>query len=308
MLTGPVAAALRAGRTQNAPKSSPARRSKTDDTLPQGHVVLVGAGPGNAGLMTLQGLRALQEADVIVHDRLVSPEVLDLARRDAARFDVGKFVGGGGATQEEINALLVEHAQRGEYVVRLKGGDPFVFGRGGEEIDHLRAHGVSFEVIPGITAAIAAGAYAGIPLTDRRHAQAVRFLTGNSDEQLAQFNFSDLAAGRETLAFYMSVGRLAALRDKLLASGVAGPHARGVHRECQPRRAARHQLHGRSTCIATRSCRSSQRARHADHRQRRRQRGRAAVVWPARAAISGLKFSLAEYQQERARMPKPTGT
>src|SRR5262249_44555943 len=142
-------------------------------------------------------------------------------RRDAARFDVGKFVGGGGATQEEINALLVEHAQRGEYVVRLKGGDPFVFGRGGEEIDCLRRHGVSFEVIPGITAAIAAGAYAGGPLTDRRHAQAVRLLTGNSDEQLAQFNFSDLAAARETLAFYMSVGRLTALRDKLLASGVS---------------------------------------------------------------------------------------
>ena len=106
--------------------------------------------------------------------------------------------------------------------VRLKGGDPFVFGRGGEEIDHLRAHGVSFEVVPGITAALAAGAYAGVPLTDRRHSQAVRLLTGNSDEQLAQFNYSDLAAGRETLAFYMSVGRLAPLRDKLLLSGVAG--------------------------------------------------------------------------------------
>ena len=222
MLTGPVAASLRAGRTQRA-EDLTARALEDPAAVPQGHVVLVGAGPGNAGLMTLQGLRALQEAAVIVHDRLVSPEVLDLARRDAARFDVGKFVGGGGATQEEINALLVEHAQRGEYVVRLKGGDPFVYGRGGEEIDHLRAHGVSFEVIPGITAAIAAGAYAGIPLTDRRYSQAVRFLTGNSDEQLRQFDFSDLAAGRETLAFYMSVGRLAALRDKLLASGAPGP-------------------------------------------------------------------------------------
>jgi uroporphyrin-III C-methyltransferase/precorrin-2 dehydrogenase/sirohydrochlorin ferrochelatase len=221
MLTGPVAASLRAGRTQRA-EDLTARALDDPASVPPGHVVLVGAGPGNAGLMTLQGLRALQEADVIIHDRLVSPEVLDLARRDAARFDVGKFVGGGGATQEEINALLVEHAQRGEYVVRLKGGDPFVFGRGGEEIDFLRAHGVSFEVIPGITAAVAAGAYAGVPLTDRRHAQAVRFLTGNSDEQLRQFDFSDLAAGRETLAFYMSVGRLAALRDKLLASAVDG--------------------------------------------------------------------------------------
>ena len=219
MLTGPVAASVRAGRIERAEQLT---REALDAaaSIPPGHVVLVGAGPGNSGLMTLQGLRALQEADVIVHDRLVSPEVLELARRDAARFDVGKFVGGGGATQEEINALLVEHAQRGEIVVRLKGGDSFVFGRGGEEIDFLRAHGVSFEVIPGITAALAAGAYAGVPLTDRRHAQAVRFLTGNSHEQLAQFDFSDLAAGRETLAFYMSVGKLAPLRDKLLASGV----------------------------------------------------------------------------------------
>ena len=221
MLTGPVAAALRAGRTQRA-EDLAARALEDPAAVPQGHVVLVGAGPGNAGLMTLQGLRALQEADVIVHDRLVSPEVLDLARRDAARFDVGKFVGGGGATQEEINALLVEHAQRGEYVVRLKGGDPFVFGRGGEEIDYMREHGVSFEVIPGITAAVAAGAYAGIPLTDRRYSQAVRFLTGNSDEQLAQYSYADLAAGRETLCFYMSVGRLAGLRAQLLTAGVAG--------------------------------------------------------------------------------------
>jgi uroporphyrin-III C-methyltransferase/precorrin-2 dehydrogenase/sirohydrochlorin ferrochelatase len=211
---------LRAGRTEKAEELAQ-RALDASNAAPQGHVVLVGAGPGNAGLMTLQGLRALQEADIIVHDRLVSPEVLELARRDAARFDVGKFVGGGGATQDEINKLLVEHAQRGEYVVRLKGGDSFVFGRGGEEIDVLRRHGVSFEVIPGITAAIAAGAYSGVALTDRRHAQAVRFLTGNSAEQLAQFDFSDLAAGRETLAFYMSVGRLSALRDKLLASGVA---------------------------------------------------------------------------------------
>jgi uroporphyrin-III C-methyltransferase/precorrin-2 dehydrogenase/sirohydrochlorin ferrochelatase len=221
MLTGPVAASLRADRQAQAEELT-RKALEASDALPAGHVVLVGAGPGNSGLMTLQGLRALQEADVIVHDRLVSAEVIDLARRDAARFDVGKFVGGGGATQEEINKLLVEHAQRGEYVVRLKGGDSFVFGRGGEEIDYLREHGVSFEVIPGITAAIAAGAYSGIPLTDRRYAQSVRFLTGNSDEQIAQFNYSDLAAGRETLAFYMSVGRLAGLRAQLLAAGVAG--------------------------------------------------------------------------------------
>jgi uroporphyrin-III C-methyltransferase/precorrin-2 dehydrogenase/sirohydrochlorin ferrochelatase len=221
MLTGPVAASLRADRQAQADELT-RKALEAADGLPTGHVVLVGAGPGASGLMTLAGLRALQEADVIVHDRLVSPEVLDLSRRDAARFDVGKFVGGGGATQEEINKLLVEHAQRGEYVVRLKGGDPFVFGRGGEEIDYMRQHGVSFEVIPGITAAIAAGAYSGIPLTDRRHSQAVRFLTGNSDAQLAQYSYSDLAAGRETLAFYMSVGRLVGLRAQLLGCGVPG--------------------------------------------------------------------------------------
>jgi uroporphyrin-III C-methyltransferase/precorrin-2 dehydrogenase/sirohydrochlorin ferrochelatase len=219
MLTGPVAAAVRAERHAKAEELT-RNALENLDSLPAGHVVLVGAGPGNSGLMTLQGLRSLQEADVIVHDRLVSAVVLDLARRDAARVDVGKFVVGGGATQDEINKLLVEHAQRGEYVVRLKGGDPFVYGRGGEEIDFMRAHGVSYEVIPGITAALAAGAYSGVPLTDRRYSQSVRFLTGNSDEQVAQFNYSDLAAGRETLAFYMSVGRLAALRDKLLASDV----------------------------------------------------------------------------------------
>jgi uroporphyrin-III C-methyltransferase / precorrin-2 dehydrogenase / sirohydrochlorin ferrochelatase len=219
MLTGPVAASLRADRQAQADDLT-RKALESADGIPSGHVVLVGAGPGNAGLMTLAGLRALQEADVIVHDRLVSAEVLDLARRDAARFDVGKFVGGGGATQEEINKLLVEHAQRGEYVVRLKGGDPFVFGRGGEEIDFLRRHDVSFEVIPGITAALAAGAYAGITLTDRRHSQAVRLLTGNSDEQLAQYSYADLAAGRETLTFYMSVGRLVGLRARLLAAGV----------------------------------------------------------------------------------------
>jgi uroporphyrin-III C-methyltransferase/precorrin-2 dehydrogenase/sirohydrochlorin ferrochelatase len=105
--------------------------------------------------------------------------------------------------------------------VRLKGGDPFVFGRGGEEIDYLRKHGVTFEVVPGITAALAAGAFSGIPLTDRRHAQAVRFLTGNSDEQVSEFSYADLAAGRETLAFYMTVGKLQVLRERLLAQGVA---------------------------------------------------------------------------------------
>jgi uroporphyrin-III C-methyltransferase/precorrin-2 dehydrogenase/sirohydrochlorin ferrochelatase len=164
-------------------------------------------------------LRALQEADVVIHDRLASAGVLELARRDAERIDVGKRPGAG-TSQDAINALLVEHARRGRRVVRLKGGDPFIFGRGGEEIDALRAAGISFDVVPGITAAVAASASAAIPLTDRRHVHAVRLITGNDAEILDAFDFSDVAAGRETLAVYMGVAQLPALRARLLAAGV----------------------------------------------------------------------------------------
>ena len=257
-----------------------------EDALPPGHVVLVGAGPGNAGLMTLQGLRALQEADVIVHDRLVSPEVLELARRDAARFDVGKFVGGGGATQEEINELLVEHAQRGEYVVRLKGGDPFVFGRGGEEIDFLREHGVSFEVIPGITAAIAAGAYAGIPLTDRRHAQAVRFLTGNSDEQLAPVRFlRSRRRARDTRVLHERRPARRAARQTTGCPACAGDMPVAFIENASRARAARASSRSVEHMHRDAVMNKIKAPSHADHRQRRGQRGRAAVVWPA--AIAG---------------------
>src|SRR6185312_247296 len=136
-----------------------------------GSVVLVGAGPGDPGLLPLRGLRALNEADVILHDRLVSAEVLELARRDADRIEVGKQAGKHHATQDEIHALLLEHAQAGRRVVRLKGGDPFVFGRGGEELEFLREHGIPYEVVPGVTAALACAAHAGVPLTHRDHAQ-----------------------------------------------------------------------------------------------------------------------------------------
>lgn len=228
LLTGPAAGAIRAHRPAEADRLATrelarlgreAGRAEAGTVNAPGHVTLVGAGPGDPGLLTLKGLRALQEADVVIHDRLASPEVLDLARRDAERIDVGKRPGAG-PTQAAINALIVAEARRGRRVVRLKGGDPFIFGRGGEEIDALRAAGVSFDVVPGITAAVAAGAGASIPLTDRRHVHALRLITGNDAETLERFNFSDVAAGRETLAVYMGVAQLPLLRDRLLRAGV----------------------------------------------------------------------------------------
>ncbi|MCW5570009.1 MAG: siroheme synthase CysG [Steroidobacteraceae bacterium] len=229
LLTGSAAQAIRSGRSAEADRLATRelarlrhREDRADcdaDSTAAGHVSLVGAGPGDPGLLTLKGLRALQEADVVIHDRLASAGVLELARRDAERIDVGKRPGAG-TSQDAINALLVEHARRGRRVVRLKGGDPFIFGRGGEEIDALRAAGISFDVVPGITAAVAASASAAIPLTDRRHVHAVRLITGNDAEILDAFDFSDVAAGRETLAVYMGVAQLPALRARLLAAGV----------------------------------------------------------------------------------------
>src|SRR5258708_13228498 len=146
-----------------------------------GTVALVGAGPGDPELLTFKALRALHHPDVILHDRLVPPAVLDMARRDARRICVGKAAGGLGSTQAEINALLIEHALAGERVVRLKGGDPFIFGRGGEELEALRQARIDFSVIPGITAAAGCAAYAGIPLTHRDYAHSVTFVAGHGD-------------------------------------------------------------------------------------------------------------------------------
>jgi uroporphyrin-III C-methyltransferase/precorrin-2 dehydrogenase/sirohydrochlorin ferrochelatase len=183
-------------------------------------VTLVGAGPGDPGLLTLHALRALQTADVILTDRLVSPEVLALARREAQVINVGKQPGGHGARQSRINRLLVVHARRGRMVVRLKGGDPFIFGRGGEELEYLKRHGVLYEVVPGITAALACAAYAGIPLTHRDHAQSLQFVTAHCRDSLDRIDRRGLARPGQTLAFYMGVGELDAVRDRLIETGL----------------------------------------------------------------------------------------
>ncbi|NKJ23801.1 siroheme synthase CysG [Dyella sp. SG609] len=220
LFAGPVLQLLRRAQPEQA-EAEAERALAGAVTQSVGSVVLVGAGPGDPGLLTLRGLRALQEADVILYDRLVAAEVLALARRDAERIEVGKEAGNHHVTQERIHALLLEHAQQGRRVVRLKGGDPFVFGRGGEELEHLRAHGVPYEVVPGITAALACAAYAGVPLTHREHAQSVRFLTAHCRGSHDTLDWPALARERQTLAVYMGVSELGTVQEQLLAHGRA---------------------------------------------------------------------------------------
>jgi len=220
LLAGPLQGLLRRRRHIEAERAFELALKPDGSTAAvRGQVALVGAGPGDAGLLTLRALRLLNEADVILHDRLVGEDVLQLARRDATRIEVGKRAGHHATPQEEINALLVEHAAAGRRVVRLKGGDPFVFGRGGEELEVLRAAGIDYEVVPGITAAAACAAYAGIPLTHRDHAQSVRLVTAHARDSLDTLDWPALAQERQTLAFYMGVARLDVLQERLIAHG-----------------------------------------------------------------------------------------
>ncbi|KNC90215.1 siroheme synthase CysG [Trabulsiella odontotermitis] len=200
--------------------SETTERLLSEDLDHRGEVVLVGAGPGDAGLLTLKGLQQIQQADIVVYDRLVSDDIMNLVRRDADRVFVGKRAGYHCVPQEEINQILLREAQKGKRVVRLKGGDPFIFGRGGEELETLCNAGIPFSVVPGITAASGCSAYAGIPLTHRDYAQSVRLVTGHLKTG-SELDWHNLAAEKQTLVFYMGLNQAATIQQKLIEHGMA---------------------------------------------------------------------------------------
>jgi uroporphyrin-III C-methyltransferase / precorrin-2 dehydrogenase / sirohydrochlorin ferrochelatase len=219
VIDGPVAEMVLSGNDQAAAELLKDALDRKNPETP-GFVSLIGGGPGNPDLLTLRALRAMQSASVVLYDHLVAPQIVDLARRDAQRIYVGKEQDNHALPQDEINALMVRLARQGKHVVRLKGGDPFIFGRGGEEIEALAAHAIPFEVVPGITAGAGAAAYAGIPLTHRDYAQSCVFVTGHLKQGAAELDWSALAKPHQTIAVYMGVHGLGQICEGLARHGL----------------------------------------------------------------------------------------
>ena len=222
-LDGPLVEKVMAGKDSEAAAMLSAAIDEADATaLSRGEVYLVGAGPGDPDLLTFRALRLLQKADVVLYDRLVGKGIVDLARRDAEMVYVGKARDKHALPQDNINELLVHYAKQGKKVCRLKGGDPFIFGRGGEEIDLIVQEGINFQVVPGITAASGCAAYGGIPLTHRDHAQSVRFVTGHRQDGTVTLDWQHLVSETETVVFYMGLVGLRQICDQLMAHGRKG--------------------------------------------------------------------------------------
>ncbi len=220
-LQGPVGELVLSGRREEA-DALLAKSLAQEAKPPRGEVYLVGAGPGDPDLLTFKAYRLMQKAEIVLYDRLVAPAIVDMCRADAERVYVGKARSDHALPQHQINELLLQYARAGKRVLRLKGGDPFIFGRGGEEIEHLSGQGIPFQVVPGITAASGCACYAGIPLTHRDHAQSVRFVTGHLKDGSTDLNWNELVSPGQTLVFYMGLTGLPTICRQLMAHGRAG--------------------------------------------------------------------------------------
>lgn len=224
MVSGPVAEHLFSSQEEQAERLMDKlleEAAVAGDRAPDGEVYLVGTGPGDPDLLTFRALRLMQQADVVLYDRLIGDGILNLVRRDAERIYVGKLKDNHAVPQEDISQMLIDLARKGKRVLRLKGGDPFVFGRGGEEIESLSEHGIAFQVIPGVTAAVGCASYAGIPLTHRDHAQSCVFVTGHEKDGVLNLNWNSLIQPRQTVVIYMGLTSLAAITDGFIANGAA---------------------------------------------------------------------------------------